>query len=404
MEICDGVKCTGCGLCEAICPEKAITLVPDEKGFVRPVVGRECLGCGRCAASCPQNNPQRSFRQPTVYAAFARDAQILAASSSGGMFSVLAEEIFRRGGKVFATRLSEGCRFAEFDMVSSMEELARFRGSKYLQSRTGDVYQQVKIALQQDKPVLFIGTPCQVECCKRFLSSSPDNLLTVDILCHGVPSPKVWADYCDLCAMGSSLTDVNFRDKKNGWLAYSLRFQFADGKVTRESHFKDSYFVAFLHNITLRESCYHCSWATPERTGDLSLGDFWGYHSFDYRMRNRDKGISLVLANTSKGKKFFDSVSDRIQFAPRQLQEACGANGALNAPCTKSAVSDAFWQEYLHGKGLASAMQQYCKPHKISRKERMSWFVLNRYYCIPRWILALRSSKKQKEIKTNDYH
>ena len=393
MEICAKNRCTACGACMNICPKNAVSFAEDEKGFPYPVISETCVECGVCQRICPRNTGSLlNTDEPMVYAAFSKDKKARGHSSSGGLFTEIAMSILQQDGIIFAARMSDDCKSVIFDSCTSEQDLSRFRGSKYVQSSPGLIYRDVKRSLQGGKKVLFVGVPCQVDGLKKYLNSDYDNLLTVDIICHGVPSPKLWRDYSEKLENenGSKMRNVSFRYKKPNWTRFSLRVNFESGKKIVNSKFDDPYLIAFLKEISMRENCYSCEYTSTRRTGDITLADFWGYRSDNFRMRNTEKGLSLVLLNTQKGKMLFQSIKDKIMFRERTMQEAMSGNRSLKQPWKKNPTSDAFWNEYIYGEGMEIAMKKYCKPYRFPPKMYISWFLTNHMYMIPKPLLKLR--------------
>ncbi|KAF5033031.1 hypothetical protein DSECCO2_610970 [anaerobic digester metagenome] len=397
MIICDTEKCTGCRACMNTCHQNAISFIEDEKGFSYPVIDSNCVECGACVKICPRNTGMKlNENEPIVYAAFSKNKSIREKSSSGGLFTELALNVLQHNGVVYASRMTPDCRKVFFDCCRSAEELVRFQGSKYVQSNPGYIFREVKKKLTMGVPVLFIGVPCQVDGLKKFLGKAYENLLTVDIICHGVPSPKLWRDYCSYLEEKnqSSICDASFRYKKPNWTRYSLKADFVNGKSVVKSKFDDPYLIAFLKEISMRENCYNCEYTSTKRTGDITLADFWGYHSYDFKMRNTDKGISLVLLNNSKGESAFEKIEDNLLFQKRDIFEAIGGNKSLVKPWKQNPCSADFWKEYIEGGGMERAFEKYCQPYRFPVKMHITWFKTNHLYLIPKPILEARKKKK----------
>lgn len=392
MEICGRDRCTACGACMNICPKDAISFGEDEKGFLYPVISDECIACEACQRVCPRNTGSLLNRdEPAVYAAFSKDKIIRRNSSSGGLFTEIAKNILRQNGVVFAARMSDDCKKVIYDSCNSEQVLSLFQGSKYVQSNTGFIFRDVKRALREGKKVLFVGVPCQVDGLKKYLIVEYDNLFTIDIICHGVPSPKLWRDYCTKLEEenNSKIRRVSFRYKKPNWTRFSLKVEFDGGKQIVNSKFDDPYLISFLKEISMRENCHSCEYTNTRRTGDITLADFWGYRSDNFKMRNNEKGISLVLVNNEKGKTLFYGVRDKVVFREKTMQEAMSGNRSLKQPWNKSPVSDQFWNEYIHRDGMEVAMEKYCKPYRFPLKMHMTWFLTNHMYMIPKQLLEL---------------
>lgn len=313
-------QCCGCSACLHICPKHSISFKEDSEGFWYPHVDlSSCVNCGLCEKVCPVIN-QDSEREPiAVYAAKHPDDSVRLKSSSGGIFSLLAEQIIGQGGVVFGAKFNDKWEVIH-DYVETPEGLEAFRGSKYVQSYIGDSYVCAESFLKAGRKVMFTGTPCQIAGLKKFLRREYENLLAVDIICHGVPSPKVWRMYLEeeisckeyigknttlvSSKVSPTITGVNFRDKSNGWKKYSLVLNFSEetaiGKqnTVLSSMFTDNiYMRAFLSNLTLRPSCYNCPAKGGKSGADITIGDFWGVENV-FPEFDDGKGVSVVVKCT----------------------------------------------------------------------------------------------------------
>lgn len=316
----DNKYCTGCGACYNICPFNAISMQSNEEGFLYPVIDKEkCSSCGLCNKICNENQQKNNVMES--FAAYASDA-VRTISSSGGIFTLLAELVLNNGGYVCGAAFSYDYKKVEHIIISSKEELYKLRSSKYLQSNTKKVFSEIKKLLSDGKQVLFSGTPCQVDALNKFLQKKYDNLITVDILCHGVPSPLVWKKYVEEVAQGKRIVKATFRDKKIGWTPnLLLLLLFDDNSTFEETADKNLFYRAFLQNLCLRQSCATCKYTSINRVADITLGDFWGVNKFDKNMNDK-KGTSSVLINTEKGKQVFSYIKPslkKIKKAPLKL-------------------------------------------------------------------------------------
>lgn len=378
-----------------VCPKDSITFQEDEKGFSYPVIGDACVHCSACLKVCPRNTGMMLNNcDPEVFAAFSKDKQIRKKSSSGGLFSEIAKHILNQGGVVFAARLSRDQKEVVFDSCKSVEKLSAFQGSKYVQSNPGLIYRQIKKTLSEGIKVLFVGVPCQVDGLKKYLNRDYSNLITIDIICHGASSPKLWREYLSELEtkQRAKASNVSFRFKKPNWTRFSLKVDFDDNTTIVNSKFEDPYLISFLKEISMRDNCHCCEYTSTSRTGDITLADFWGYHSYNFKMRNTEKGISLVLVNTEKGKAIYEEIQDAIRSERRTMKEAISGNRSLQAPWEKNELSDAFWNEYLYGEGMSSALKKYCVPYHFPKKMYMTWFILNHMYLIPKPLLNARKN------------
>jgi NAD-dependent dihydropyrimidine dehydrogenase PreA subunit len=321
IEITQKEQCCGCSACVHICPKHSISFQEDKEGFLYPKVDLEtCVDCGLCEKVCPIINQDPEREPQKVYAAKNYDESIRLKSSSGGVFTLLAEKIIGEGGVVFGARFNENWEVIH-DYTDTIEGLEPFRGSKYVQSAIGESYKQAKSFLNAGRKVMFTGTPCQIAGLKKFLRKGYENLLTVDFVCHGVPSPLVWRMYLkeEIGRQGKVehntglatnkdapvLTGVNFRDKSHGWKKYSVVLNFLKASAAGEvrsvlsSVFTDNdYMRAFLANLSLRPSCYNCPAKAGKSGADITIGDFWGIENILPDL-NDDRGMS-VLVNYSE--------------------------------------------------------------------------------------------------------
>lgn len=296
IKILDKSQCCGCEACRNICPRQCILMKEDKEGFLYPEVNlADCIECALCEKVCPVLYPEKERIPVAVCAAKHYDDNIRLASSSGGVFTFIAEKVIDEGGVVFGARFNDQWEVIH-DYVETKEKLSCFRGSKYVQSRIGDTYKQVLHFLQSGRKVLFTGTSCQIAGLKLFLRKEYDNLLTADIICHGVPSPKVWKKYLNEITSTDSLqvTNISFRNKQEGWKNFSLKVEMKGKRLYLRSFKSDLYFDFFLSNMILRPSCYSCPAKSGKSCSDITLGDFWGIENVCPEFDD-DKGCSVVL-------------------------------------------------------------------------------------------------------------
>lgn len=303
ISILDNSQCCGCEACRNICPRQCILMKEDNEGFLYPEVHlSDCIDCGLCEKVCPILHPSKERMPIAVYAAKHRDDNIRLASSSGGVFTFIAEKVIDEGGVVFGARFNDQWEVIH-DYVEIKEKLSCFRGSKYVQSRIGDTYKQVLLFLQSGRKVLFTGTSCQIAGLKLFLRKEYDNLLTVDIICHGVPSPKVWKKYLNEITSidGLQVTDISFRNKSKGWHNYFLSIKSNEKELSDIPVYSGIYSHLFLADLMLRPSCYSCPAKSGKSCSDITLGDFWGIENVCPEFDD-DKGCSVVLLYNPKVK------------------------------------------------------------------------------------------------------
>jgi len=344
--------CCGCGACVNICPRSAITMQEDECGYMYPVIDNHlCVDCGLCKKVCGYQTPPQCNAPIACYAAAAKDDETLMKAASGGAFSVFAIKILREGGVVYgsAMHISENTAKTEHVRIEQETDLYLLQGSKYVQSRIGDTYKKAKEDLNAGRKVLFSGTPCQIAGLQSYLNKEYDNLLTVDLICHGVPNAKIFGDF--LCGLAKKLhgeiLSFSFRDKSKGQ-AKNMRIHYLNAKGQKDTYYIDgdllSYGYFFSKSYLHRENCYSCKFACAERTADITVGDFWGFHaeypgvSEESGLSNQ-KGISCVLLNTQKGIEFWnrseelfhnmEAAFDKIARHNKQLNNPTIMNGAM---------------------------------------------------------------------------
>ncbi len=336
--------CTGCGACASGCPKDAIEMKRDKEGFLYPVVdGKRCVHCGHCTAICPALQSRQQGPFPAVFAAWNRDDAIRKDSTSGGVFSLLASYILESGGVVFGAAF-DAKQHLQHIACFRKEDLWRLRGAKYVQSELGECYREVRRWLQT-RPVLFSGTPCQVDGLYRYLGERPENLTTCDLVCHGVPSPGVWEELARSIEhqKRKGLQAVRFRNKVTGWQNSHFTVVYDDGSVDSAPLFRTEFGHAFGRSLFLRPSCYHCPYTSMTRVGDFTLGDFWGLRP-DELPEQQEKGVNLLLVNTAHGSHLFDQLPLAKQAFPPE--RAIAGNPRLASPVRQPAQRSAFFAAY----------------------------------------------------------
>jgi len=380
-------------------------MLEDEQGFLYPKVNLElCVNCGLCECVCPVINQAESCKPLKVYAAKNADDKVRLASSSGGVFFALAEKVIGQGGVVFGARFNEKWEVVH-GYAETIEEVKSFQGSKYVQSRIGDTYRQAETFLKAGRKVMFTGTPCQLAGLRLFLRKDyGEQLLSVDLVCHGVPSPLVWREYLEYITRpaGASdgkntvsrslnkppvITGISFRDKRLGWqkFGFSVRVsatsgsgqnsvfqsgkhQLEDKELLFEPLDKNIFMQVFLNNLDLRPSCYACPAKCGKSGSDISLADFWGIDSV-IPQKDNDKGISLVLIHTMNGQKHFDSAE--ISCKQTDYGDAFRGNSSIENSVAVPRYYTMFWQEYnIFGIPGAARAIKCARPSLLKRSIR----------------------------------
>ena len=352
IQINDKSHCCGCTACVQRCPKQCITLSEDEEGFLYPKVDvTNCIECGLCEKVCPVLHQGTPKFPDVCYAAINPNEKVRKESSSGGIFTAIASAVLKEGGVVFGARFDTDWSVMH-DYTETYEGLAAFRGSKYLQSRIGNSFRQTEDFLKSGRKVLFTGTPCQIAGLRRYLRKDYPNLLAMDFICHGVPSPLVWQQYLQGIRKKHSdikISQIYFRDKTVGWKKFSLTINQIKKQeeitVLSEPFPQNIYMQGFLKDIYLRPSCYSCAAKSMKSGSDLTIGDFWGIGRYGKPFKHDTmKGVSLVLANTTQGEAALQELKDCF-VEERTLEEALIENHNLKSvsvlnPYRKSIISD----------------------------------------------------------------
>lgn len=344
MEVIEHEKCCGCQACYNICPKNAISMLEDEKGFKHPKIDKEkCINCGLCRRICPILKSSIEKKDNESYAIYNKNDEERLHSSSGGIFILLAKAIINNGGVVYGASLDENfivnhCR------AQTMADLSKLMGSKYVQSDIGISYKNVKKDLESGLSVLFTGTPCQIAGLKSYLNKEYPKLYTQDIICHGVPSPKVWEKYKEFRQkVDKDLPlEINFRNKDNGWANYNITFEYKNGEYKQNKN-NDIYMKAFLRNTSLRDSCYNCIFKGINRVSDITLGDFWGIQEIMPEM-NDNKGISLIVINSKKGQEMFELIKNNCKYKKCDFEEAIKYNPSMIKSVNEDKKRNAFFE------------------------------------------------------------
>ena len=346
-EICPSAQCTGCAACVNSCSHGAVIMRKSDNGFFYPEIdNRLCVDCGLCKNTCPVNEKPVCGSPVRVYLCWNKHDYVRLRSSSGGLFSVIASWIISKGGIVCGAAY-DGDMNVVHQVVDREDGLGRLRGSKYVQSATGDCYKRIKDALRTGRQAYFVGTPCQVAGLRKYLHSDYDNLLTSDLICHGVPSNDLFVRQIRQLERkhGYKIKDFLFRSKQRFGQGCDLQVVTADGKSRFYNAELMPYFYGFWNNITLRPSCYVCRFANTQRASDITLGDYW-LAKKEFPGVKMSKGLSLALVNTGKGQKVWNEIKSDIEWRESTLQQAERGQGQLKAPVGRPKANTDYLASY----------------------------------------------------------
>ncbi len=339
-------ECTGCMCCENVCPKKCITKEIDEEGFVFPKVDeQQCVNCSLCLKKCQAVANVEKTSIQKAYALQIKDTKSLKDSASGGIAYEISKYIITNGGVSYGAIFDD-----DFNVVhqraDSIKLLKKQQGSKYVQSDISEVYISLKADCESGKKVVFIGTPCQVAAIKKFLNKDYNNLLLVDLICHGVPSQSLFHKYLEYKKekiKDGDIIDYQFRNKDNGWgTNYKIKTK---NKIKKGTAMEEVYYSDFEEGFNYRESCYNCTYAINDRVGDITIGDYWGIDEhqvkdiFDYT-----KGVSCVLVNSLKGEKFLENILLNCNYIETKIEDIIKNNSNLREPAKRPSIRDEYYK------------------------------------------------------------
>ena len=373
-------ECCGCKACKNICPKDCISMEIDEEGFWYPKVDNEiCIGCNMCEKVCPilQIDKHTNTSKIDAYACKNKNEDVRVDSSSGGVFTKLSEYVISNGGLVFGVAYDNDLE-VKHKSADKLEDIKQFRGAKYVQSDIGSTYKEAKKALDEEKWVLFSATPCQTFGLNNYLNKKYDKLISVDIACHGVPSPLVYKLYKQKLEKKykSKLKDINFRSKSTGWKNYSVNFKFENGKIVNQYRIDNTYMNGYLKDLYLRPSCYDCKFKKPNRVSDFTLADYWGVQH-KHKEFDDDKGVSLILVNSDKANKIFDEIKDNFDILKTDYDYALKANPSIIKPSTKNNDREVFF-ENINKMDIIKNIDKYSQDDLILRTKIKTARILNK--------------------------
>lgn len=399
IDIKEKKNCCGCNACYDICPKNAITLSTDIEGFWYPRVDIDkCINCGLCERTCPQLHigalKKNDFEYPVCFAAIHKNIEVRFGSTTGGLFSALAEQMYREGGYVGGAIYNKDFSVSHF-ISNNPADLALLRQSKYSQSQTCGIYKEVKRLLMAGEKVLICGTPCQMADLRRFLNKDYENLIIVDFICKSITSPKFYAKYLDYWErkVGSQLVSFKFKDKELGWRSLVKRFDFKNGKTMySRAQDNDLYSMAYHGNIVSRPSCYFCQFKGFPRMSDITIADFWGVEKYAYLKDIDDNaGTSAVMCNSSKGLTFYKQLKN-ITSLETTIEKILPGNPALLHEQKMSVMNrDTFFHD-LDRKAIEEVVPLYFPFHEKERGFKAQFKEKVKLIIRP-FVLALRYSQ-----------
>lgn len=358
-------KCTGCSACCDACPQNAISMEYDEEGFLFPHINEAlCCKCGLCQKTCPTLSEAFDFKAPlSIYAGWSEDKKMLKNSTSGGIFMSLCREVFSQSGVVFGAAFDDALKLSHKSAFSENEALS-MQGSKYIQSNVSGAYKEAKGCLDENKLVLFSGTPCQIDGLYHYLKKPYENLITCEILCHGVGSTAFFEDVIseNEKVNSSKAVDVKFRDKQKGWEDSQFKITFENGKTVSQFSYYSTFGYPFSLGYSNREFCSECRYSSPQRIADITLGDYSASDKNKYSKEKRKNGISIILVSTEKGMHFLESVKG-LSLEEKEASLVGESNPALRKRKNDTKKRNHFFEVYKN-EGYEAVKNTYATPPK----------------------------------------
>lgn len=338
-------KCYGCYACYNKCSQNAIDMVEDTEGFVYPEVNeKRCVDCQICLKVCPSIRIPGVNTKKETYACYAKNEEEHKSSSSGGFFAVLAEAILEEKGNVFGAVFNEKIE-VEHVKIQDIKDMYKVKGTKYVQSYIGKTYIEVKRALEKGEEVLFSGTPCQVAGLKNFLDKKYDNLVCLDLICHGVPSPGVWRRYLEEKFGKDNVKTMQFRNKEKGISDVTLEYRLKNDTIIFESYLESPYIKGFINNYYTRQSCFNCGFKGFDRCSDITIGDFWSVREFYPQMENK-YGVSAIIVHSEKGSIWLEKIRNRLIICKAKPEELAVWNDSLLKSAKRTPARLEFYQKW----------------------------------------------------------
>ena len=370
IEINDEYQCCGCTACANICPKNCITMAPDEEGFLYPEVDRDlCINCGLCEKVCPViNAPKNMHGEVESYVVRAKDDEVLSGSTSGGFFTPVAEYVLSENGVVCAATFDKDWNVVHEFITSREADISKYRGSKYVQSNLGSCFSRIKEYLVSNRLVLFVGTPCQAAGLKNYLQKEYENLITIDLVCHGASSPKLWSKYVAFQSnqFHSTIRNISFRNKTYGYHSGTMKIEFDNGEVYYGSARVDYMLKSFFSEISSRPICYKCPFKGIKRCSDFTIYDCWHFSDLAKGEKDDDKGYTNVIVQSKKGADILKALVGELELYQVDTEEAIKLDGVM---VTKSAVPHPRRKEYYKDLDKETLSQHIQKFIPVTKKD-----------------------------------
>ncbi len=376
-QLADRASCTGCTACISVCPQKCITMSKDDNGFLYPIIEeKNCVSCGLCESTCPIIHIRVTNHCPIAYAAYVNDTDTRLASSSGGIFTALSQYVLCQGGVVYGAAYDESFHIKHI-CIEDRSSLHKLQGAKYAQSDLNNVFLDVQNRLKNQQIVLFSGTPCQIGGLKAYLRTEYDNLITVDFICHGIPSPMVWEKYIDYLVQSfGHIRSINFRDKSTGWsnYRYSIRFLSENGAEHVVPSGDNLYMQLFVQDFINRTSCTNCHFKGFARQSDFTVGDFWGVWDILPEMDD-DRGTSVILVHSEKAKVLWNLLEKSLVYKEISLADVSQQNPSVLVSSCANPNREAVLTSIRNG--CFAACADYFPTQKPSHQNNLGQFFKN---------------------------
>lgn len=380
VEIISNIDCCGCYTCVSVCPVKAIEMKFNSEGFCLPVIDEKCINCGLCAQKCPVLNFTHVNKgESKVYAGWSKNNNVRLDSSSGGIFSELANNILKNKGYICGAVYDEEWKVKHI-VTNKISDIPLLRSSKYVQSRIENCFLLIKEQLELGKDVMAVATPCQIAGLHNYLDKEYENLYTVDFICRGVNSPKVLRKFLDVLEdkYKSKVSFVKFRHKKYGWNRFATKIKFENGKTYLKDRYTDRFMKGYLdYNCFMRNSCYNCRFKGFPRSADITLADFWGIEKHIPNI-NRNDGVSMIMTNSDKGVKLFEEISNGIYKKQMELSDIIKGNPMMIESPKKTKSRDEFFDK-IDDEDFANLIDSYIPQNELIRQIKLNMHNTKQY-------------------------